>query len=59
MVATTLSNQEYWDFHEALELLRAARAHVYRQQHDGLRHEQDRIDAKELFPKIDDFLSMR
>lgn len=40
---------------KATELLRAASSHVFRQQHAG-KHEQDRIDAEELLPKVETFL---
>lgn len=40
---------------EAKKLLRSASAHVFRQQFAG-KHEQDRADAVDLYPKIDGFL---
>jgi len=42
----------------ATELLRAASSHVFRQQHAG-KHEQDRIDAEELLPKVEVFLKQQ
>jgi len=43
---------------KAMSLLEKAAPHVYRQQHAG-RHEQDKIDAKELYPVISKALKAR
>lgn len=40
---------------DAVQLLSAASAHVFRQQSAG-KHAQDRADAQELYPKIEAFL---
>lgn len=44
-----------WAIETQLGLLTACRSHVYRQQRAGS-HEQDREDAKELYPALDEYL---
>lgn len=52
------SNQNGESDKTAIKLLKEASHHVFRQQHAG-RHEQDKIDAKKLYPKIAKYLKGR